>query len=93
MIDLNSSLIDFINNPLFYGLKPHTRIALLFLLTKVDENRKIKKFSIRKQAKEWEELSHWSLTSNKDTVSAIIKELVKAKIIKVNFNSKVLEIL
>jgi hypothetical protein len=94
MINKNSNIQDLLNDPRVRGLKPITFKAFLILLEKADYENKIHDFSLRKQASEWsEKFQDTNLTANKNMVNSIIKELVKANLIKMNKNSKVVEIL
>lgn len=93
MLKLSSTIKEFIDDPKLAGLKPHTKIAYLYLLEKAGEGRLISKFSIRKQAEEWKKNPELKLTGNKDMVGILIKELEDAKLVKADFERKTLTIL
>lgn len=87
-----STLDDIFKDQKIMNLKPHTLKAYLYFIYKAN-GKVIPKFSIRKQAEEWGLSPELQLTDNKNTVSNVIKELVSANLIKVDFDSKTLEIL
>ena len=93
MITLSSTIKEFLNDPKLSGLKPHTKIAYLYLLQKAGEERVIKKFSVRKQAEEWKKFPELKLTGNKDMVGILIKELEEAKLVNADYDRKTLTIL
>lgn len=93
MITLNTPITEVLNDPKFRNLKPQILKAYFVLLEKAGESRTITGFSIRKLAKEWEEKSELKLTSNKDMVSQLIKEMEELKLVKVDFDKKILAVL
>lgn len=93
MIKLESTIKEFLESSKLKGLKPHSKIAYLYLLQKAGEERIIKKFSIRKQAEEWKNNKDLKLTGNKDMVGLLIRELEEAKLVKADFEKKTLTLL
>lgn len=87
-----TSIEELMKDPKVRGLKPHTLKAYVFFINKAN-GEVISKFSIRKQALEWESLPELKLTANKNTVSELIKELEEANLIRVDFERKTLTIL
>lgn len=92
MLKLSSTIKEFIDHPKLSGLKPHTKIAYLYLLDKAGEERVIKKFSVRKQAEEWKDNPELKLTGNKDMVGILIKELEEAHLVRADYILKTLTI-
>lgn len=93
MITLSSTIKEFINEPKLSGLKPHTKLAYLYLLEKAGDTRIIQNFSVRKQAEEWKSNSDLKLTGNKDMVSILIRELENARLLRADYDQKTLTIL
>lgn len=89
----NITINELLRDPRIRGLKPSTFKAYCVLLEKAGEEKVIKKFSIRGQAKEWALDKNLDLVTSKDTVKTILNELEASKLIRVDLDKKELRLL
>lgn len=84
---------ELLENPKTRGLSATSFKAYCVLLNIAGEEKIIKNFSIRGQAREWDLDKNLNLISSKNTMKKILDELQELKLIKIDLEKKTVKFL